>query len=188
MRIADNLEESRTQIDCEDDLQAWIKAGMESNGWTVLREVKARNSNYRADIVAQQDEIGTVGIECKYVSGGPIVAAEAGRQIISKYASEKFFQWQVDVWGVCLFGRSFKPKEMLQKHERESSKTEIYTTKRILNGFGIGYVTTNEDWVMMQFLPSGRSVHIPLFGVDTEIGFEGVDFDRIRELIDERRP
>jgi Holliday junction resolvase len=182
------LKSARGEIDCEDDLQAWIERGMESNGWTVLREVKARNSNYRADIVAKHKDIGVIGIECKHVTGGSIVAGEATRQIIEKYAGKKFFQWEVDAWGVCLFGREYRPKNMILDRRQREARRQIATTKRILNGLGIGYVTTAEDWIMMQFLPSGRSVHIPLFGVDSDIETEEVDFNRIMELINERRP
>ena len=188
MSVQPSLEQARDEIDCEDDLQAWMERGMESNGWTVLREVKARNSNYRADIVAKHEDIGVVGIECKYVTGGSIVAGHASRQIIEKYAGKKFFQWNVDAWGVCLFGREYRPKQMVYEKRQREARRQIATTKRILNGLGIGYVTTDNDWLMMQFLPSGRDVHIPLFGVDSDLETEGVDTDRIRELIDERRP
>ena len=74
-----------------------------------------------------------------------------------------------------------------EKRQREARR-QIATTKRILNGLGIGYVTTDNDWLMMQFLPSGRDVHIPLFGVDSDLNNERVDIERITELIDERRP
>lgn len=196
------LEKIRSQIDCEDDLQSYMELGMEQNNWTVLREVSARHNNYRADIVAKRDDIGTVGIECKYVTGGPIVAAEAARQIFEKYSGEKFFQWDIDAWGVCLFGRTYVPdimKRSIDDYEDETyyyeakgrDRGEVAATQRILNGLGLGFATPHQDRVVMEFLPPDRAVRIPLFQVDGSMPDKYanyVDMDRIVELIDERRP
>jgi len=186
-----NIEQK--SINSEDDLQNYIEHGMESNGYTVIREIKPHYSNFRADIVAQHDSIGTVGIECKYVTGGPIVAAEAARQVIDKYAGQKFVNWKVDVWGICLFGRCFRPdsinKQISDRREIKDNST-VETTKRIMNGFGLGWVTAHDDRVVMEFLPSGRDVCIPLFHSDGENPewFDKVDMERIESLVEDRRP
>jgi len=184
----------RSEISSEDDLQQYIAAGMEQNGWTALREVKTAFDNYRADIIGHKDGIGAIGIECKRVTGGPVVVAEAARQIIDKYAGRKFVNWRVDMWAVCLYGRAFRPADErpTESHCRhEVDKSVIYTSERILNGLGIGFTTAHSDRVSVQFLPSGRSVHIPLFQVDGDMPDTLTDeFDRQRvlELITERRP
>jgi len=201
MNTQKTLKQAREEIDCEDDLQAWMERGMESNGWTVLREVTARNNNVRADIIAKHDQIGAIGIECKYVTGGPIVAGAACRQICRRYANERFFQWDIDAWGICLFGGSYEPRSMLDKnsfdneeHHRNKKRTDmvtVNTTKRIVNGIGIGFVTTERDRIVMQFLPTGRENHIPLFSVDNSIPpshYRMSDIDRISNLVESRRP
>ena len=184
----------RREISSEDDLQHYVAAGMEQNGWTALREVKTAFDSYRADIIGHKADVGAIGIECKYVTGGPIVAAEAVRQIIKKYAGRKFVNWRVDMWGVCLYGRAFRPvHQKSSEHERrhDADKATISTAERIINGLGIGFTTVHSDRVSVQFLPSGRSVHIPLFQVDGNMPDTLTDeFDRQRvlELITERRP
>jgi len=184
----------RNEISSEDDLQHYIAAGMEQNGWTALREVTTAFGNHRADIIGHKDDIGTVGIECKYVTGGPIVAAEAARQIIDKYAGEKFINWRVDMWAVCLYGRAFRPaseRPTESEHRRGLDRGTIYTSKRILNGLGIGFTTSYADRVQIEFLPSGQGVQIPLFQNDGEMPetyTENFDRTRVMELIDCRRP
>jgi len=196
-----NLLQNRTKIECEDDLQSWMERGMESNGWTALREVTARHSDCRADIVAKKDGIATVGIECKYVTGGPVVAAEAARQIFNKYSSEKFFQWDIDIWGVCLFGREFRPMSMKMDKEdydkdrsyhvsKTTDRVKSFTIQRMLNGLGVGMIDPSHDLVCMEFAPNNPECRIPLFAVDG--GFKDsyikTDLDRIRGMIEERRP
>jgi len=189
----------RAEIESEDDLQGYIATGMERNGWTALREVNTSFNNYRADIIGHREDIGTVGIECKYVTGGPVVAAEAARQVIDKYAGQKFLKWRVDMWGVCLYGRSFRPREdkSLSNDEADSDYRRgldsgvIHASKRILNGLGIGFVTANSTRVLMEFLPSGNDVKIPLFQTNAEMPprhLENFDETRVLELIEERRP
>ena len=201
MNTQKTLKQAREEIDCEDDLQAWMERGMESNGWTVLREVTARHKNVRADIIAKHDEIGAIGIECKYVTGGPVVAGHAASQVCNNYAGEKFFQWDIDAWGICLFGASFEPRSMIDKGEFDNEEHYLncirtkrnvaYTTQRVVNGLGIGFVTTNKDRLVMQFLPTGRENHIPLFSVDNSIPpdyFRESDIERISKLVKSRRP
>jgi len=180
-------------ISCEDDLQAYIAKGMDQNGWTAIREAKTAFDDYRADIIGHRDDIGTVGIECKYVTGGPVVVANAARQIINKYAGRKFLKWRADMWGVCLYGRAFQPSGTAPNNsaEQRRRRVEIYTSKRILNGLGIGFVTAHDSRVMMEFLPTGSDVKVPLFQVDgntLDRYSEGFDRDRVLELIDDRRP
>jgi len=189
-----DLSKMRSGIGCEDDLQEYIATGMKRNGWTALREVNTSFNDYRADIIGHRNDIGTVGIECKYVTGGPIVAAEAARQIIERYAGEKFVKWRVDMWGVCLFGRAFSPSDNRDTDSRYRDgidRGEIAACKRILNGLGIGFTTGYADRVMIEFLPSGGDVKIPLFQIDGEISpryAEKFDRNRVLELIAERRP
>lgn len=184
----------RSEISSEDDLQHYIAAGMEQNGWTALREVKTAFDSYRADIIGYKEDIGAIGIECKYVTGGPIVAAEAARQIIEKYASRKFVNWRVDMWGVCLYGRAFRPddqKSLESEYRYGVDQGSISTAERILNGLGIGFTTAHSDRVSVQFLPSGRSVHIPLFQIDGNMPdtlTDDFDRQRVLELITARRP
>jgi len=189
-----DLEALRCEISSEDDLQHYISTGMEQNGWTALREVKTAFDSYRADIIGHKDGIGPIGIECKYVSGGAIVAAEAARQIIDKYAGQKFVNWRVDMWAVCLYGRAFRPdveKSTDSDYRRGLDKGSISTSKRILNGLGIGFTTGYANRVNVQFLPSVRGVQIPLFQTDGDMPDRFIeDFDRKRvlELILNRRP
>lgn len=195
------LKSARSEIDCEDDLQAWIERGMESNGWTVLREVTARHSNYRADIVAKRKDIGPIGIECKYVTGGPTVASKAASQICNRYASEKFFQWDIDMWAVCLFGRAHRPQELKpdrseyekERHyenRRTTERVKIYTVQRMLNGLGIGYVNASANKICLEFAPSTPELRIPLFtvGDDFRDDYIKTNVEKIQNLIDDRRP
>ena len=189
-----DLSALRSDISSEDDLQHYIATGMEQNGWTALREVKTAFDNYRADIIGHKDCIGAIGIECKYVTGGPIVAAEAARQIIDKYAGRKFVNWRVDMWAVCLYGRAFKPADERNtdsEYRRGLDRGSISTSKRILNGLGVGFTTGYADRVNIEFLPSGRGVQIPLFQAEGDMPdrfSEQFDRQRVLELIDDRRP
>jgi len=180
------------EISSEDDLQAYIAEGMDQNGWTTIREAKTAFDDYRADIIGYRDDIGAVGIECKYVTGGPVVVAEAARQIINKYAGQKFLKWRVDMWGVCLYGRAFRPSTAKAGDTGQRCDYEqIATSKRILNGLGIGFATAHDSRVMLEFLPTGSDVKIPLFHAEREITdrySEDFDRQRVLELIKNRRP
>lgn len=181
------------KIESESDLQQYIARGMEQNGWTALREVDTSFDDYTADIIGHRDDIGTIGIECKYVTGGPVVAAKAARQIVDKYAGQKFVKWHVDMWAVCLYGRAFRPREQRQTDSEWRNgfdKGTVSATQRILNGFGIGFTTVQQSRVFLEFLPSGGDVRIPLFQADGDMPAkysEKFDRERALELI-ERRP
>lgn len=194
----DTLQRLKRDISCEDDLQQYLERGMESNGWTVLREVQPRNSDCRADIVASRDDIGWFGIECKYVTGGPVVAAKAARQVLNKYAGEKFLNRKVVAWGVCLYGNRFSEAtanrddfEDAVNYENycRTRRNQKYVTQRILNGLGIGWTTVASGRVLLEFLPSGPS-RVPLFQVDGDMPSryaENVDMERIEQLVTDRR-
>lgn len=194
-------------IESEQELQDFLQRGMESNDWTVLREATVAtvdNSSYKADIVAQHDAIGWVGIECKYVTGGPVIAAKAARQIFEKYADKKFINHRVTAWGVCLYGNRFKQPdpdadtfttadeyEAVYQKQRTRCRQIQATTQRILNGFGLGWVTITQSRILMEFLPSGADVQVPLFQTNGDIPqrrWDDFDMDRVEELARERRP
>ncbi len=194
------LQRLKNGIDCEEDLQEYLEAGMESNGWTVLREVKPKSSEYRADIVASRDDIGWVGIECKYVTGGPVVAAKAARQVFDKYADEKYLNTKVSAWGVCLYGhrfaehtrdRDYYDRDRYYYCEETRRSTYQSVTQRILNGFGLGWTTIVGDRVLLEFLPSEPSVTVPLFQIDGTLPdryHDEVDMNRIEQFVKQRRP
>jgi len=193
------LQRLKRDISSEDDLQQYLERGMESNGWTVLREVQPRNSDYRADIVAGRDDIGWFGIECKYVTGGPVVAAKAARQVLNKYAGEKFLNRKVVAWGVCLYGHRFTENTADRddfedvadyRYHCAALRTQKSVTQRIMNGLGIGWTTVSSGRVMLEFLPSHAGTRVPLFQVDGNMPSryaEKVDMERIEQLVTERR-
>ena len=195
----ETLQRLKRDISSEDDLQQYLERGMESNGWTVLREVQPRNSDYRADIVAGRDDIGWIGIECKFVTGGPVVAAKAARQVLNKYADEKFLNKKVVPWGICLYGQEYSefnrdideyPNERLYYGAKRKYGTHKHVTQRIINGLGLGWVSIEGSRVLLEFLPTGPEEQIPLFSIGRDMPdkyTERLDMERIKELVTERR-
>lgn len=195
---ADALRQKKSEISSEDELQEYLKWGMESNGWTVIREAKPRNSDYKADIIAGREDIGWIGIECKYVTGGPVVAGKAARQVFDKYADEKFINRKISAWGVCLYGHRFSEPNRVdfdEEHHYENAynayRHNVETTKRIMNGLGLGWTTVSQDRVFLEFLPSGSDLKVPLFKIGSDFRSkysDETDMKRIEELATDRRP
>jgi len=190
------LANQRDSISSEDDLQEYLQSGMESSGWDVLREMSPDHRDTRADIIAKHTDVGWIGIECKHVTGGSVAAGNAARQVIKKYAGEKYLGIgiEIDMWGIALYGRHYSA-ERLQRDDYDSDqfyhetwglkRGTVSATERIINALGIGWVTVQHDRVLCQFLPSGRDVSVPLFWVNDEFEqtyYDELDTERISEL------
>lgn len=190
----EGLRRIRDNISCEADYQRFLEIGMEQSGWDVIREMSPDHSDYQADIVAKQPDVGWVGIECKYMTGGPSIVGEAVKQVCEKYADRKYLGTRIDTWGIAMFGRAFSHKgPQREDFERErwytsrvaSRRTRHATAARIVNSLGLGWVTGYSDRVLMNFSPSPTAVKIPLFAIGEDMPgryYEELDMKRISEL------
>jgi len=187
-------------IESEKGYKNYLEKNMEREGWKVEREVKPDGSEVRADIIAKHRDIGRIGIECKYMTGGSTVIAEAFRQLENNYAGKTFGGQKIDAWGVGIYGRYFSyhspdvddyDQEKWYHSAMGGRTARIGQAKRVINGLGVGWVTSHSNRVFLEFCPSGKEYYIPLFGLDENLTrkyADATDFTAIREKIAQDSP
>lgn len=179
----------RDSIDCEEDLQKYLEAGMLTEGWDVIREMNPDNSNKRVDLVGIHPQYGRIGVETKYQNNGSFGShvAEGIRQILG-YSKHRYLGEEIDLWAIGIHGSKFKfIQERIRDDEEKRRRLrelfwKLHTQQRVVNGFGIGWLNLSNDRVVVEFAADTPTYRIPLFTLE-ERGWpwwynENGEFDR----------
>lgn len=167
----------RERIECENDLQKYLKAGLEAGGWDVLREMNPDNSNKRVDIVAIKPEFGRIGIETKYRSDGSAAshASEALRQIYNDYSTKRYLGERIDLWAIAIYGTKYDhegydesdfPDRQYYLSAERARQARLAEVERMVQGLGVGWVTAYADRVMAKFSAEATEYKMPLFTLE----------------------
>lgn len=192
------LKAIRESIECEEDLQKYLKAGLESQGWDVIRERTPDRSNLRVDLVAIHAEYGKIGIETKYRTDGSFAShvSAAIRQIM-EYSSKKYFGNEIKLWSIGIYDNRIDYIESVDDDNevrwyRDKMHREQEVAQRMVNGFGIGWIDLMGDRVVNEYAADTPTYRIPLFTLESG-GWpwwytDNGDFDRetVTKKIEER--
>lgn len=161
---------------CEDEMQEWLENEFESAGWTAIREVKPHHSRCRADLIAQHDEYGWIGVECKYMSSprNGRKVGEAIDQIVNKYRGRKYVGNRIDLWAFCPY-----------YYKDDARKQPQQTIRELLCYFGIGVIELDKSGLIINFDHSDRDKKIKVSQLtDWDDGREYGSIDAIQTAVE----
>lgn len=178
-------------LENEDELQQWLAAGLESNGWDVIREASPDHSNYRVDLLCIHPKFGRVGIETKYVrpgEGGKKIA-RAHQQITQQYWNKKYWGDKILLWAICpYFARAHLDDPGQYSLMKSSGKNKF--TREFFGHYGIGHLNPTKGENLICYNYSTNERKIPAFSAGGSLRlsrYEQVDIEEIRESVREKR-
>jgi hypothetical protein len=157
--------------------QDYLERFFEWYGWNVVREVRPGQTEYRADLLVEHDELGWFGIETKYTNRGGRKMAEAHHQIVTKYRNKMYFGHRINKWIYAPF------YEFLKQDSYQNWMNEQYLmglTQDFFQRHGIGFLN-----------PISMTIQFERGNGDTYIGIEkhhryDPDIDEIERVVTKR--
>lgn len=169
------------QLDSEDELQEWLEGHFENNGWTAIREVSPRKSNYKADLIVKNDEYGWVGIETKYFDGdGGAKVAKAHHQITRKYRGERYIGNRINLWAFCPYFKSLNSDSRMHSRKQEFRSR---FSRELFCKHGIGYIDLDRRELLIDFAYSQPIAKIPVSDESYDRYYDNVDIDEIEKSV-----
>jgi hypothetical protein len=158
-------------VDDEDDLVDFTTEQLEYHGWSCMTETKPDRSDYRADIVANHDRYGWLGVEAKCSPNPRPAFAEAFKQVTEQYWNREFAGKPILMWAILIWD---KEAEWLTPTGLGLSFIWRY-------GLGLFYGT---QFNTVKFKHNQQALSIPVSVVSHN---ESGTADQIREFVKERR-
>jgi hypothetical protein len=137
------------EFDCEHDFRDWLEQQFIDEGWRTQTEADPESSNVRADLIVRNQEYGSIGIECKYMSS-PKAGRKVGQaleQIVQRYRGRTYGLHTVDLW-------AFAP------YFHKGGTVGTQTIRELLCHFGIGIIRTDRSHIKIDFSYSDRDKKI----------------------------
>jgi hypothetical protein len=169
-------------FDDEHDFRDWLEQQFIDEGWRTQTEARPNSSDVRADLIVRNQEYGSIGIECKYMSS-PKAGRKVGKaleQIVQRYRGQTYRLHTVDLW-------AFAP------YFYKGGTVGTQTIRELLCHFGIGIIRTDKARIEVDFANSNAHKKILVkdlyleemaqkHGNNDESGNAGTDHGDIKKI------